>query len=294
MILIDMNQVCISNLMMHLNSVGKKQPIDEGLVRHMILTSLKGYKSKFSEYGNLVLCYDSKNYWRRQKFPFYKGTRKKDREKSSYDWTNIFDILNKLKLEFKDFLPYKVVEVDGAEADDIISVLCKKQAVLNIKLQKDDKPIEKVLILSGDKDFIQLQKYPFVKQYNPTQKKYVSGMDPKVYIKEHVIKGDRSDGIPNFLSSDDTFITGLRQKPLTKKKIEKWITMSPEQFCSTSQQQQNYERNLHLIDFTYIPIEVENDIIAEFDNIQPASRSLMYDYFIKSKLVILLDSIGEF
>ena len=99
---------------------------------------------------------------------------------------------------------------------------------------------------------------------------------------------------PNFLSSDDTFITGLRQKPLTKKNIEKWITMSPEQFCSTSQQQQNYERNLHLIDFTYIPIEVENDIIAEFDNIQPASRSLMYDYFIKSKLVILLDSIGEF
>jgi 5'-3' exonuclease len=294
MILIDMNQVCISNLMIYLNSIGKNQPIDEGLVRHMILTSLKGYKSKFNDYGEPVLCYDSKHYWRRQKFSFYKGTRKKDREKSEYDWTNIFDILNKLKREFKTSLPYKVVEVDGAEADDIISVLCKQQAMLNIKLQKENCSPEKVLILSGDKDFIQLQKYPFVKQYNPVQKKYVSGIDPKVYIKEHVLKGDRSDGIPNFLSSDDTFVTGSRQKPLTKKNLERWVNMSPEQFCSTPEQQKNYTRNLHLIDFTYIPVEVEENIINEYDNVKAASRSVLYDYFIKSKLIVLLDSIGEF
>ena len=73
------------------------------------------------------------------------------------------------------------------------------------------------MVLSGDKDFIQLQKYPFVSQYNPIQKKFMSGIDPKQYILEHVIKGDRSDGIPNFLSDDDTFVKNKRQRPLSKK-----------------------------------------------------------------------------
>jgi 5'-3' exonuclease len=291
MILIDMNQVMISNLMVQIQLSNE---LDKGLVRHMVLNSLRMYNQKFGEeYGELVLCYDSKHYWRREYFPYYKGTRKKDREKSNFNWGSIFEILNQIRDEIRENMPYKVMEVDGAEADDIISVLTKYQAHENIKLQRDMKPIGKVLILSGDKDFIQLQKYPWLKQYNPVMKKFVSGMDPKKYILEHVLKGDKSDGIPNYLSPDDTFVEGKRQKPLMKKNLDRIVNLSAEQFCN-EEQMNYYKRNLTLIDFSYIPVEVEERILESFDSVTQTPRNKMYGYFVKQQLINLLDKIGEF
>jgi 5'-3' exonuclease len=292
MILIDMNQVMISNLMVQ---VKLSDGIDKGLVRHMVLNSLRMYVQKFrEEYGNeLVLCYDSKRYWRREFFPYYKGTRKKDREKSSFNWGQIFEVLNEIRDEIREHMPYTVMEVDGAEADDIISVMTKQIAHKNIRLQKDMQPAEKVLILSGDKDFIQLQKYPWLKQYNPVMKKFVSGMNPKQYIIEHVLKGDKSDGIPNYLSPDDTFIEGKRQRPLIKKTLDKIVNLSPEQFCN-AEQMEYYKRNLTLIDFSYIPVEVEEKIIESYDSVTPAPRNKMYNYFVEKQLITLLEKIQEF
>jgi len=262
----------------------------------MVINSIRMYRSKFyKEYGELVLCYDSKKYWRKKVFPFYKGTRKRDREKSNHDWGNIFDVLNKLKDEFKENLPYPTMDIDGAEADDIIAILTKLQGKVNIRLQNNMQPPVKVLILSGDKDFIQLQKYKFVKQYNPIQKKYVvTNGDPKQYILEHTIKGDRSDGIPNFLSEDDTFVENKRQKPLTKKNIDMWLDMSPEQFCRDDKTLQQYNRNKQLIDFSFIPDEIEKTIIDNYMNIVPNKRGKLYQYFALHRLTEMLDKIGEF
>lgn len=291
MILVDMNQVCISNLMVTLT---KTNVIEEDLVRHMVLNSLRLYRNRFKdEYGELVLCYDSKHYWRRKAFPYYKGTRKKDRAESKFDWNAIFELLNKIRDEIRDHLPYKVIEVDGAEADDVIATLVKEQGMTNIRLQNNMQPPQKVLILSGDKDFIQLQKYRFVNQYNPIQKKFVNGIDPQQYIAEHVMKGDRSDGIPNFLSPGDTFVTGKRQRPLSKAKLAKWIDMSPEEFTDETTSEY-YERNLSLIDFDYIPKEVSEDIIDTYENTETPARGKMYPYFIQNKLNELLDHITEF
>jgi hypothetical protein len=291
MILVDMNQVCISNLMVSLST---SQTISEGLVRHMVLNSLRYYRSKFSkEYGELVLCYDSKHYWRRKEFPYYKGTRKKDREKSSLDWNEIFEVLNRIRDEIKENLPYKVIEVDGAEADDVIASLVKDQAYRNIRLQNNMQPPQKVLIMSGDKDFQQLQRYKFVSQYNPIQKKFVMCEDPKKYLLEHIIKGDRGDGIPNYLSDDDTFVSGKRQRPLSKVKLERWLDMSPEQFCDDVTAQ-NYERNRKLIDFECIPDEVNSDIINTFETTEPPGRGQMYVYFGRHELTEMLDHITDF
>jgi 5'-3' exonuclease len=292
MILIDMNQVMISNLMVQMKI---SEGIDKGLVRHMVLNSLRMYFQKFrSDYGDeLILCYDSKRYWRRQFFPCYKGTRKKDREKSNFNWSQIFEVLNEIRDEIRDNMPYKVMEVDGSEADDIISVLTSQVAAKNIRLQKDMQPVEKVLILSGDKDFIQLQKYPWLKQYNPVMKKFVSGVDPKQYILQHVLKGDKSDGIPNFLSPDETFVNGERQRPLTKKTLDRILNLSPEQFC-TQETLVYYNRNLNLIDFTYIPKEVEESIKETYELLPTTSRSKMYNYFMSNQLTNLLDKIEEF
>ena len=285
MILVDMNQCMISNLMMQIK-VGDK--LDESLVRHMVLNSLKSYNRKFREdYGDMVLCYDSKHYWRKDYFPFYKQNRKKDREKSNHDWNAIFEILNKIRDEIRDNFPYIVMEVEGAEADDIISALCKYQFHC--------RPNDKILILSGDKDFIQLRKFSTVTQYNPLQKTFINGHNPIEYIAEHIIKGDRSDGIPNFLSSGDTFVTNKRQRPISKKNLQKWIYDDPSVFCNTKEKLDNYERNRTLIDLDCIPDDLRVKILDEFRSLNSNDRTkLSVDYFVEHKLVSLMNNLEDF
>ena len=286
MILIDMNQVCISNLMMQIGSK-RQNDVDENLVRHMVLNSLRMYRSRFSEeYGELVLCYDSKKYWRREYFPNYKSNRKKDREASGLDWNLIFDTLNNIRDEIKANFPYKVLEVEGAEADDCIATVVDY-------VSKTPTAYEQVLILSGDKDFIQLQKHNFVKQFSPVLKKFVNGQDPHLYIREHILKGDRSDGIPNFLSADDTFVNELRQKPLAKKKISTWVDLEPEDYC-TEEMMRNYQRNKTLIDLECIPSVLKEQILIDYLKPPVGDRSKLLNYFISKRLKNLMNDIGDF
>jgi len=277
----DMNQITLASLMMHLNMTKTDEP-DENMVRHMILNSIRMYRSQFNkEYGEIVLTYDSKHYWRRDFFPNYKAGRRKGREKDSKDWDLIFGVLNKIKAEFKDNLPYKYLEVYGAEADDIIATLCKNFC-------NDDK----IMIVSGDKDFIQLQKYSNVTQYSPILKKYVNGHDPVTYIKEHILKGDTSDGVPNVLSPDNTFVDGMRQRPLGKKKIENWLDIDINDL--QDEVKRNYQRNDTLINLDKIPAELEKEIMVEFDGAPCGDRSKLLNYFVQSRLKNLMNDIGEF
>ena len=286
MILIDMNQVCISNLMMQIGSK-RQNDVDENIVRHMVLNSLRMYRSRFNkEFGELVLCYDSKKYWRRDFFPNYKSNRKKDREASGLDWNLIFETLNNIRDEIRDNFPYKVLDVEGAEADDCIATVVDY-------ISKTPTAFEQVLVLSGDKDFIQLQKHNFVKQFSPVQKKFLNGQDPHLYIKEHIMKGDRSDGIPNFLSSDNTFVDELRQKPLAKKKIENWIGLEPEDFC-TEEMLRNYQRNKTLIDLECIPDVLKEKILLEYLKPPKGDRANLLNYFINKRLRNLMNDIGDF
>ena len=281
MIIMDMNQITLASLMMHLNMTKTDEP-DENMVRHMILNSIRMYRSQFNkEYGEIVLTYDSKHYWRRDFFPNYKAGRRKGREKDSKDWDLIFGVLNKIKAEFKDNLPYKYLEVYGAEADDIIATLCKNFC-------NDDK----IMIVSGDKDFIQLQKYSNVQQYSPILKKYVNGHDPVTYIKEHILKGDTSDGVPNVLSPDNTFVDGMRQRPLGKKKIENWLDIDIDDL--QDEVKRNYQRNDTLINLDKIPKELESEIMVNYNEAPSGDRSKLLNYFVQSRLKNLMNDIGEF
>ena len=281
MILVDMNQISLASMMMHFH-MRKSKEIDENVVRHMILNSLRMYRTKFSsEYGELVLCYDSKHYWRRDYFPQYKSSRRKSRETDSKDWDAIFSCLNQIKDEIKNNLPYKFVEVYGAEADDIIGILCTEYS-------------EEIMIISGDKDFIQLQRYPNIKQYSPITKKRVNGENPDGYLKEHIFRGDTSDGIPNVLSPDNTFTDGLRQTPLTKKKISSWMDHLFDDVAPNDEVKRNYQRNKKLIDLTYTPKELSNDILMTYQDAPVGDRSKLLNYFIQKRLKNLTESIGEF
>ena len=277
----------ISNLMVQINGRNAVE-LNEDLVRHMVLNSLRGHNKKFrKEYGEMVIACDSKNVWRREIFPNYKAGRKATRAKSEHDWDAIFSMLHTIKDEIRSFLPYKVIELETAEADDIIATLVKR-----IQNQVGPNHEKKVLILSGDKDFIQLHG-PNVKQYNPVLNKFVGkGEDPVIYIKKHILKGDRSDGVPNVLSDDNVFIEGRRQRPLSKKKIDAWVN---EVFMTfTEEEQKNYSRNRKLIDLSCIPPELEEKIINEFIDAKVASRDKILNYFITKKLKTLIEVIDEF
>ena len=279
-----MNQVTLSNLMVQL---GGNKNVEPDFVRHMVLNSLRSYRSKFQgEFGELVLCYDNKTNWRRDYFPNYKHSRRKGRKESKLDWNNIFDTLHMIKDELTEFFPYKVLEVDNAEADDII-------ASVVFHVASEPKNYEKVLILSSDKDFIQLQKYNFVSQYSPMQKKYVNGIDPTTYIKEHILKGDRGDGVPNFLSPDNTFVDELRQRPMSKRKLEAWIDLEPSDYCN-EEMMRNYQRNRTLIDLSYIPDDIKEKCTQTFLDAPEGSRKHLLNYFIKKKLKSLMENIGDF
>ena len=280
MILIDLSQIMVASTMM---SMGKDQSeVDIDMVRHMILNSLRMYRSKYhEEYGELVLCCDGRHSWRREHFPQYKAARKSSRDADNRDWSQIFGCLDTIKSELKDFFPYKYIQIDEAEADDIIGVLSREAGT------------EKVMIISGDKDFIQLQVHKNVKQYSPITKKLVTIKNPYNYLKEHIMRGDSSDGIPNFLSSDNCIVDKIRQKPLSKKKVESWLDEEPADFC-TEEQLRNYHRNMKLIDLQYTPLDIVDKIKQQFNEKPQGKRSGLLNFFVERKLNNLIQDIGEF
>ena len=278
-ILVDFNQVAISNLMISLK-MGHINEVDEGMLRHMILNSLRFNRNKFNEkYGELVICCDGRNTWRRDVFPYYKRNRKESRAASGYDWALIFEILNTIKGELTEHFPYKVVHLDRAEADDIIAVLARNWID------------EKVLILSGDKDFMQLQKYENVNQYSPVQKKYLRVKNPQEFLFEHIARGDIGDGIPNCLSKDSTFVSGDRQVPVTKKRLAEWMENGKVNYKNGDV---GFVRNRRLIDFDYIPEDLAKEIAEEYIKAETPDRRGLFDYFVYNKLSRLMESIQEF
>ena len=282
MIIFDYQQIAISNLMEQIGS--SKSSVDETLVRHMILNSLRTYVKKFrATHGpDIVIACDNRNYWRRDIYPHYKAGRKKARASSGHDWSSIFDSLNKIREELKEYSPYKVLDIDGAEADDVIGVLVQKFAAT-----------EPIMILSSDKDFAQLQRYPNVEQYSPILKKYIKEPFPLVQLKQLIIRGDKSDGIPNILSSDDVFVSGGRQKPITENKIIAWLNQEPKQFCNEDMLR-NFSRNEVMIDLTKIPESLKENIINSYETTKGRTKQEFMNYMIANRLKNLIEVAHEF
>lgn len=283
MMILDLNQVAISNLMMTLRN-GVVGEIEENLIRHFILNSIRGYNVKYrNQYGEMIIACDDTRNWRKDQFPLYKANRKAGRETSSLDWNEIFRILNKIRDELKEVFPYRVIQVPRAEADDVIGTLC-------MKFGNSDEPI---LIISGDKDFRQLQAFKNVKQYDPVQKKEVIERDPTGYLFEHILRGDGGDGIPNFLSADDSIVLKTRQKPISKKKLDLWRGRAPEDFCDAAMLR-GFKRNEQLVDLTKIPETIQVQVMETFEQQANKSREKLFNYFIEHKLKLLMEDLQQF
>lgn len=283
MIIIDFSQISIASFM-----VTPGAELTEGFLRHMILNSIRMYNKRHKdEYGQIVIACDGSNSWRKGIFPLYKAHRKKHREESSMDWDLFFQYLNQIREEIKENFPYKHIHIQGVEADDIIATL--------VEQTQEFGKAEPVMIISSDKDFVQLHKYKNVKQFSPIQKKAVTHPNPRLYLFEHVICGDKGDGIPNILSADNSIVDGIRQKAVTQKKLDHWLEHA-EDLKSVMDENtwRNYQRNQQLIDLSLIPEEIKAKIINSYETQEVPPRGRVLNYLIQKRCKQLVESVSEF
>ena len=279
MILLDYNAIAIGNVAV------QRLAADEGLIRHMILNSIRMYRQKFhKEYGEMVIVADGMNNWRKEAFPQYKAARRKKRDESTIDWNEVFRIINMVREEIQENFPYKVMHEDGCEADDVI-------AQLALETQEFGK-YEPVMIISADGDFKQLQVHKNIKQFSPLLKKFVVEKNPRLYLKEHILKGDAGDGVPNVLSDDNVFIDGRRQGILSAKKK---AALLDDPRALGDEIYRNYQRNQQLIDLTNCPQSVKESIINNFEQQDPwGNRPKVFPYLVQKRCKLLIECVGEF
>ena len=283
MILLDFSNIIVGSIMVA-HKVPDEERFGEDFIRHLVLNSIRSYRNKYkNKYGEIVICTDFHSSWRKEVFPFYKAHRKVERDKQKVekgmDWSALFDTISKIIVEIDTFFPYKVIRVEHAEGDDVIAVLSKTFK-------------EKSLIVSSDKDFSQLYKYKWIRQFSPMKQKMLNGIDPIMYLKEHIIRGDKGDGIPNILSEDDCIVSGVRQKSISKKKIINWLVQDPDDF--NDEMKRGWIRNKILIDFDLIPEPITTAILKQYNEEKKYQQGQLINYFIKNRLKYLMENMGDF
>ena len=283
MILLDFSNIIVGSIMVA-SRIPDEERFSEDFIRHLVLNSVRSYRKKYTDkYGEMVICTDYLSSWRKVAFPLYKAHRKVQRDKQDkekgMDWSALFETIARITDELKTHFPYKVIQVPHAEGDDVIAVLAKHSK-------------EPCLIVSSDKDFNQLYKYKTIRQYSPIRGKMLKGIDADAYLKEHIIRGDKGDGIPNILSADDCIVSGERQKPITKKKVAVWLKKEREEFDNIMMH--GWDRNQELIDFEFIPPPIVLEIMEQYNGQTPPNRSGLLNYFVKNRLKMLIEHIGDF
>ena len=283
MILLDFSNIIVGSIMVS-HKIPDAERFGEDFIRHLVLNSIRSYRNKYkNKYGEIVICTDFHSSWRKEVFPYYKAHRKVERDKQKaekgMDWSALFETINKIIIEIDTFFPYKVIRVEHAEGDDVIAVLSRTFK-------------EKSLIVSSDKDFSQLYKYKWIRQFSPMKQKMLNGIDPIMYLKEHIIRGDKGDGIPNILSDDDCIVSGVRQKSISKKKIVNWLDQDPHDF--NDEMKRGWIRNKILIDFDLIPKNIATAILEQYNEEKKYQQGQLINYFIKNRLKYLMENMGDF
>lgn len=285
MIIVDYSGIAIASIFSQL----KSDKIEEAFIRHLILNTLRMYNVKYrAKYGRMVLACDGGS-WRKHVYPEYKAGRRKNREESTLDWTEIFRILNKVQDEIAEHLPYPIVKVPQCEADDVIGTL--------VESTQEFGQYEPVMIVSADKDFIQLQKYDNVQQFSPMTKKMVSDKNPGRYLFEHIVRGDGGDGVPNILSADDVFVSGGRQTPITAKKMDGWYNAYKAgnlQSVMDDNTYRNYMRNFKMINLDETPSDLKELIMQTYLDLPKKGNGKVLNYLIANRCNQLVSCAEEF
>ena len=284
MVIVDFNGLAIGSIMGQLTH---DEELSENLVKHIILNNLRVYRNKYpeSKHGKMVIACDSYS-WRKDVFPEYKAARKANSATDKHDWPLIFDLIESTLDDLRENFPYAVIKIDSAEADDIIGALT---------VHKADFGGEDVVIISADKDFIQLQQYGHVEQWSPMFNKMIKEDNPRRYLFEHLLKGDSGDGVPNANSHDDVFTTGSRQTPMTQKAIDKyWDNRDDLEMIMKPNVFRNFMRNVQMIDLTNTPDGIREEAINKYENYVYPTRTNILTYLVEHRMKMLVDCAAEF
>ena len=189
---------------------------DDGIHIGGIVGFLKsvGYAIKMLRPTRCIIVFDGKggSTRRRKVYPEYKNRRKtKIRLNRANEYSSVEDEHQSMLLqlqrgvEYLENLPLTLLSIDNIEADDTIAYITEQ--VL---------PKNKIVIMSTDKDFLQLVDER-VSVWSPTKKKIYTpkevyddfGVNSKNLILARIIDGDKSDNIPG--------IKGYGMKTILKK-----------------------------------------------------------------------------
>lgn len=265
--ILDVSGMAVSAAMAQKAELGE-DVVSLGFLRHMILMSLLSNRRRFkSEYPELVLACDAPNNWRKIAHLFYKAHRQALKDADSFDWDTYFVNFNIIKDEIRAIFPFKMIQVDGAEGDDIVGVLSNHLT---------DK---KILIHGKDKDFHQCCANPNVKLWNPMTQKLSVDDNPKYNIFAKCCRGDAGDGVPNILSPTNSFTDKIRQKQLRETKIQEYFTSGIADFEIKSR----FDTNQKLIDFNYIPDDLKKQIIAAYADAKSVCKPQLIQQYLMQK-----------
>lgn len=303
-ILVDLSQIVMSGVITQLADDLERPNVEaDSLIKHMVYTMLLGLKQKFGkEYGEMILCADSNKYWRREYFQWYKGHRKHAKEKAKIDWKVVYAALDALIVDLSEYFPYKVIEVENCEADDIIACLTHyyQENELDEGGLFGGSP-KRIMICSSDGDFIQLQKYSNVAQWNNQHKKMVSSSNPKRDLLEKIASGDSGDNIPNVITENvwsqhraENLEVKLRATPMKSARLEEFSELG-EKACKTDEERANYARNDMLINFDNIPSHVYDSIINTYATYKKKGNTTkLMSYFTKNRMKVLFGDVASF
>lgn len=173
-----------------------------------------------------------------------------------------YNQIDKMKSIMNNF-PIKTVLCKEREADDIVYYLC----------QKLSKEYAQIIVISNDKDFIQLlQQFDNIKVYNPIQKEFrelPNGLTGK-FTDFKALFGDEGDNVPKIISETKALKSA--------NDIDAWKA------TATEDQLKQYEQNLRLVDFTLLTfnnLEIEQ---TEYSYNKIKVKELLEEYKFKSIL----------
>ena len=292
MIIVDFSGIAVAgaSIAFKMDGSSGNVELDKGNIRHIILNSVRQISKKYKKkYGEMVIAIDNKNYWRRNVFPAYKASRKeKKKANDKVPWELMYEVIDDLSLSLHDVFGYNVIDVAGAEADDVIGVM--------VKYKSEQVSPEPIMIVSNDGDMKQLHKYPNVKQYSTMQSKMIIERDPAYWLKIKKIKGDRKDGIPNIFSKINHFVKTpeIRQKSVTKGFLSE-IMNRPVETKLSKQELGRYKQNEILIDFDFVPKKLRETIITKYNSTETFNKqSLIFEFLTENGMIGLVDVIPDF
>jgi hypothetical protein len=285
LMIVDFSQIVISTIQATFRPT---DTLSTDLIRHVVLNTIRSNVLKNKrEYPHIVLATDKGPYWRKKLAPYYKGHRKDQRDASDFDFKAIFEAMNIIREELIQWFPFRTMQIEGVEADDIAGVLVKRLGHL----------YHRILLISSDGDWAQLQTNRNIKQFSPMQKKWVlpSNGSPRLHLMEKVIKGDPKDCISNIKSVSDHLLSmkGTRQKSIFQKELDIWLHEPVENWAPDQFTKDRYYENLKLLDLTLIPEDIGDKIIAEFN--KPVATGVgIFNYLVKHRMKELLGKVDEF